>query len=64
MLLLTDGLANEGVQGREGILGEMRKLQEPAGVQVAQRTEKTEEGSDVAQKVGGCSRPWLSARLV
>ena len=56
MLLLTDGLANEGVQGREGILGEMRKLQEPAGVQVAQRTEKT-EGSDVAQKVSGCSRP-------
>ena len=29
VLLLTDGLANEGIQGREGILGEMRKIQDP-----------------------------------
>ena len=29
VLLLTDGLANEGIQGREGILGEMRKMQDP-----------------------------------
>ena len=29
VLLLTDGLANEGIQGREGILGEMRRMQDP-----------------------------------
>ena len=29
VLLLTDGLANEGIKTKEGILGEMRKLQDP-----------------------------------
>ena len=42
VLLLTDGLANEGVQGREGILAEMAKLQNPP-IQ-----------GDVAQKVSSC----------
>ena len=29
VLLLTDGLANEGIKTKDGILGEMRKLQAP-----------------------------------
>ena len=29
VLLLTDGLANEGIKSKDGILGEMRKLQSP-----------------------------------
>ena len=29
VLLLTDGLANEGVRGTEGILAKMRELQDP-----------------------------------
>ena len=29
VLLLTDGLANEGVTGKEGILAKMRELQDP-----------------------------------
>lgn len=41
VLLLTDGLANEGIQGREGILGEMRNMQNPP------------VRGDVAQKVSG-----------
>ena len=28
VLLLTDGLANEGIKSKDGILGEMRKLQD------------------------------------
>ena len=28
VLLLTDGLANEGIKTKDGILGEMRKLQD------------------------------------
>ena len=39
VLLLTDGLANEGIQGKDGILGEMRKSQDPPTI------------GDVAQKV-------------
>ena len=41
VLLLTDGLANKGIQGKEGILGEMRKSQDPPVL------------GDVAQKVRG-----------
>ena len=29
VLLLTDGLVNRGVKSKDGILGEMRKLQSP-----------------------------------
>ena len=29
VLLLTDELANEGIKSKDGILGEMRKLQSP-----------------------------------
>lgn len=29
VLLLTDGLTNEGIKSKDGILGEMRKLQSP-----------------------------------
>ena len=29
VLLLTDGLTNEGIKSKGGILGEMRKLQSP-----------------------------------
>ena len=29
VLLLTDGLANEGIQGKDSILAEMVKLQNP-----------------------------------
>ena len=47
VLLLTDGLANEGIQGKEGILGAMRRMQNPPAV------------GDVAQKVSVMLREGL-----
>ena len=37
VLLLTDGLANQGVTTREGILGEVVRIQNPPGEKVAQK---------------------------
>ena len=40
VLLLTDGLANEGIKSKDGILGEMRKLQDSKKVRVVGRKKK------------------------
>ena len=37
VLLLTDGLANEGIKSKDGILGEMRKLQDSKKVSEVER---------------------------
>lgn len=52
VLLLTDGLANEGVRGTEGILAKMRELQDPP-VQ-----------GDVASKVRGRGKQIISLKCM
>ena len=37
VLLLTDGLANQGVTTRDGILAEMMRIQNPQGEKVAKQ---------------------------
>ena len=37
VLLLTDGLANEGIKTKDGILAEMTKLQSPPPAEVASK---------------------------
>ena len=37
VLLLTDGLANQGVTTKDGILAEMMRIQNPQGEKVAQK---------------------------
>ena len=37
VLLLTDGLANQGVTTKDGILAEMMRIQNPHGEKVAQK---------------------------
>ena len=43
VLLLTDGLANEGIKSKDGILGEMRKLQDSKKVREVGREEEGEQ---------------------
>ena len=42
VLLLTDGLANEGITGKDGILREMKKLQDSKKVREVEREEEGE----------------------
>ena len=42
VLLLTDGLANEGIKSKDGILGEMRKLQDSKKVREVGEKEEGE----------------------
>ena len=37
VLLLTDGLANQGVTTKDGILAEMMRIQNPQGEKIAQK---------------------------
>ena len=37
VLLLTDGLANQGVRTKDGIIAEMMRIQNPQGEKVARK---------------------------